>query len=819
MYENYLKSALRHLRRQPLYTFINLFGLAVGVAFVMLIFLYIRHELSYDSFFENAENLYRVNEVEYSAEGQAEETDLLGYFKGTEGIRKYPYLPLRLGGALKEEIPEVRRYTRVDGGDAIVQKDQIIHLEEIRYIDANFFEFFSFPLISGDPATVLDERNEVVLTPALAEKYFGRRDPVGEDLILNFGDSVQVFTVSGIAEAAPLNSSLDFQLLVRIENRPFYRLQYDNWNSYNTPLFVELVKGADPAAIKAKIDAFTERQFAERIEGTRTREGLEKGDRAFEFSMTPLADIHLDNSVAWPRQGSAGNMFMLGSIALLILLIACLNYISLSLAGASGRMKEVGVRKVLGSTPRMIARQFWLEAQVMVLLALILAIVLAELFLPTFNDFVQRDLSLGWTQYLAMGLPMLLIGFFTGILSGAFPATVISGFRPATMLKGNETYRYRPGFINGAVAVQFSLSVFLIITSLIMSEQMQFIHAKDLGFDEDQVLVLQTNTGWNDEGERLMKRMQEALRNNSGIRSVTGTSGSFSRGWDINGFETPDGALHRAFIYRVDYDYLKTLGIELVAGRNFSQERPADIAGGIMVNEALVADLGMEGDPIGAEVPWRKDHNRRIIGVVKDFHFLSLEEEIRPMLMHLNPEEGKIQTLLIKIAGQDIPAAMAQVERVWKEVAPALPFDYSFLDDDLAGQYEVFLRWTRIMRVSTGFAIFIACLGLFGLTGILTVNKTKEIGIRKVLGASAADILVLLNRGLLRLTLIALLAAAPAAWYAMRRWLDNFEYKIDPGWTVFAIAGLAVLVVALITVSYHSVRAAWSNPVDSLKYE
>jgi len=819
MFRNQVKTALRHLRRTPLYSAINFLGLGIGLAFVILIYLFIRHELSFDAFFENKENIYRVNEVEYTQSGVEEERDWLGYLKRTEGIRKWPYLPLRLGEALKDEIPEIRAYTRYDDGGGIVQRDNQVSAEDLRYVDANFFEVFSFPLIEGDPATVLDEKNDVVVTPAFAKKYFGRENPIGQALNITTEDSTQVFTVSGIAEAPPANSSLDFELLLRVENDPYYQHNYERWTSFNTPLFLELTEGADPQVVETKMQAFAERQFAEFADNLRTRNDLKKSDKAFELTITPLTGIHLDNSVSWPKQGSATNILILGGIALLILVIACLNYISLSLTTASGRMKEVAMRKVLGSTPQQIARQFWLEAQVLVLGALIFAIALVELFLPVFNDFIQRDLNFGWQQYLALGLPLLGIAFLTGLLSGSYPAAMLSRFRPVNILKSGGTYRYQPAFIKGAVVVQFSLSVFLIISSIIMARQMRYVNNKDLGYNGDQIVVMDPYTGWSDEGERLMRRLEEELQTDPDIEMISSTSGAFNRGWDNNGFETPDGEFHRAYVYRVDEDYLDILDIDLVAGRDFSTDHPTDATEGIIVNEALLRDLGIEGDPIGHEVPWRESQNRKIIGVVENYHFLSLTEEIKPVILHANPELGKVMNYMVKIDGQDIPGTLATLERSWSEIAPGKPFDYAFLDEDVARQYENYRRWTSIMQASSVFAVFIACLGLFGLAGILSVNKTKEIGIRKVLGAGVSDILLLLNRDLFRLALIALLIATPAAWYVMQQYLQNFEYRINLGWTSFLLAGVLLLTIALLTVSYHSARAALRNPVSALRYE
>lgn len=818
MWKNYLKTAARNLWRHKLYTFINLFGLAIGVAFVVLIYLFIQHEFSYDRFHANGDNIYRVVEKEYRQSGVEEQTDWLGYPRQVEGIQKYPWLPLRLGEALKAEIPEIRQFTRYDESEYIVQKDNFTKLEEVHIVDSTFFEVFSFELERGDPATVLSDPKSVVITPEIARRYFGQKDPVGEELLFHLGDSSVVFTVNGLAKPPPAHSSVTYNILMRIENRPFYQRQYENWNSFNTPLFVELIDGARQAEVEAKMDVFVKRQYAESIEKSRTRRKLKADDPVSAMILTPLEDIHLDASTYWSGRGNSLNMFILGGIALLILLIACLNYIALSLAGASGRILEVGVRKVLGSSPSQIARQFWLEAQLLVVLSLAVAIALVELFLPTFNDFVQRSLSFGWTAKLGLLTPLLLIGGLTGLLSGAYPAFVLSRFRPAFALKGSNTYRFQPPLVKGAVVVQFALSVFLIISSLIMYRQMSYINGKDLGYNGDQVLVLNPNTGWSDEGERLMQRLKTELTDQPDILGVSGTNASFNRGYDRNGYETPDGENHVTYVYRVDPEYLSLLDIELIAGRNFSEDHPTDATEAVIVNEALLADLNIE-DPIGAEVPWRKENNRKIIGVMKDYHFLDLTSEIEPALLHINPEEGKIMDLMVKLNGQNIPQTLATLQSTWRSIAPDKPFDYHFLDEDVAAQYEAYQRWTAIIGVATAFAIFIACLGLFGLAGIMTVNKTKEIGIRKVLGAGLGQILILLNKDLAKLTIIALVLATPLAWYVMNRWLENFAFKTSLAWWIFALGAALCLALALFTVGYHALRTALKNPVEALRYE
>lgn len=822
MLKNYIKIAMRNFMRHKLYSFINVFGLAAGLAFIILIYLFIRHEFSYDRFHENAANIYRLNERELRKAGGQEEKDLLGYYKATGDVFKSAYLPLPLGPALKEAFPEVQQYCRRDYSDLVFMQDNKVFKEKVMLTDAGFFQVFSFPVLDGDPETVLNEKNKIVLTPEIARKYFGRTNPIGKSLTVVFGNEEKLFTVSGIAAAPPSNSSLQFSAVMPIENKTNYDQNMERWGSFNTTLFLELADGTSPAAFESKLKDFSRDRFQGTVDWITSRTGLTAADDPFSITLTPLTGIHLDASVDWPDTGNTRNILILSGIALLILVIACLNYIALALTSASGRVQEVGVRKVLGSSRTQVARQFWAEAQFLVLVSILIGILLTRLFLPVFNGFVKRELVLNLLQQPGILIALAVIALLTGLVAGGYPAAVFSRSKPVTALKGHSTWRLRPNFMRGTVLTQFTLSGFLIISSLIMYRQMQFINQQDLGYNKEQVLVLETNTGWTDEGERLKDQLRNELAANNEVLSVSGTTSSFNRGWDINGYETPDGENKMTFVYRIDYDYLKTLGIELADGRNFSPDNPSDITEGILVNEALVKDMNLES-PIGAKVPWRKDHNQTIIGVMKDYYFMSLDSKMMPVVLHINPEEGKIVHILVKLAPGQLPEGMQAVEKAWKKVAPEKPFEYTFLDEDVAGQYESYTRWMNIVGISTIFAIFIACLGLFGLAGIMAVNKTKEIGIRKVLGATVANVVGLLSKEFVLIVSIAMVIATPAAWYAMDKWLGNFANHIDlGGWGFARIALTAVAAAALIaglTVGAQSVKAALGNPVDSLRDE
>ncbi|MEZ5039430.1 MAG: ABC transporter permease [Saprospiraceae bacterium] len=817
MFKNYIKIAFRSFLKHKLYSFVNIFGLSIGIAFCLLIYLFVRHELSYDHFHENAAQIFRVNGTEFTESGAEDKASPL-HWKENKGIYKYAHQPLPLGPKLKELFPEVNQYCRYAEGEFIVRFENKIFPETGFYVDDNFFRFFSFPLKEGNPTTVLAQQEQLVLTEALAEKYFGRTNPVGQTLFVTINGEEKPFTVGGLAENMPANTSVPFQLVLPIQNNPYYERRLTQWGSSNTPLFIELAAGTNPEEWQNKLSGFVATQFKSSIDWIKERYILSEEDQAFSLSLTPLTAIHLDPTVHWRGGGHPLNVLILSSLALLILLIACLNYISLALTGASGRTIEIGMRKVLGARPGQLQKQFWMEAQFLVVLAVGLALVLVDIMLPYFNGFVERNLDFKLLDNIgALGI-IAAMGLVSGLIAGGYPAMILARLKPIKALRGNQTYRFKPRFTKIAVVLQYSLAVFLIVSSLTMFQQMRFLNQKDLGYEKDQLIVLQSHTGWDDEGERLMNQLKQELGGHALIKNISGTSASFTKGWDINGYDYREEQ-HRAFCYKVDHDYIKTLGIEVVAGRDFSTAFPSDMTDAIIVNEALVKDLGLE-NPIGAQIPWRTESpTNKIVGVVKDFHFLALDQAIQPMLMYLNPDEGKIQHLLLKADGNNLPGAIALLESTWKKIAADKPFDYSFLDQDVAAQYASYERWTQVMGIATIFAIIIASLGLFGLAGMMLVNKTKEIGIRKVLGAGISNLLLLLNREFLILTAIALCIATPLSLVVMRKWLSNFEFKIELNGTVFLVAGLLCLSIILFTVSYHTLKAALTNPVDALKNE
>jgi len=815
MWDNYFKVALRNMLKHKLFSFINIFGLSLGLAFVILAFLFVSHEYSYDNFHSNGSNIYRVNEVEYHKSGLKDETSV--FKQSQDGVSKYAYLPLPTGPAMQEEFPEVMRYSRYIETNTIVRRGNRIFSEQAQLVDSTFFELFDFELLEGDAAEVLNGKNRVVISPEVARKYFGSESPIGKELEITTYTDTLLCTVTGIAAPPPANSSLQFGLLLNILHKPNYEKNITQWGSFNTSLFIELAEGTGPAAFEAKLAAFAKEYLHDTFDHLKSRFQLTDEDNIFELTLTPLKEIHLDHTISWfTPTGNPLNVFILSALALIILLMACLNYISLAITGASGRTREVGIRKILGSSRKQLALQFWAEAQLLVLIALAVAVGLAHWFLPTFNEFVQRNLSLNFAEQGPLLLSLLGIALFAGFIAGGYPAAFIARFHPVKVLKG-DTYRYEPGFTKGIVAVQNAMSVFLIISAIVMYRQMEFVNDKDLGYDKSQTMVLKTHSGSSEDAGLLAQRFKNALKGKSEIQSVAATSLSFNQGYDIRGFDYK-GETQSAFLYRVDPDYLPTLGIELAGGRNFSEAFGTDQKEAVIINETLAKNLGME-NPVGQSIPWGEEKDYTIIGLARDYHVIALNQPVQPVMLVMDGAEAGLDAFLVKIAGGQMPGAVQTVEKAWKEVAKGRPFEYTFLDEDVAEQYADYSRWMRIMGISMLFAILIASLGLFGLAGIFAVNRQKEIGIRKVLGAGLEHILLFLNKGLFKLSLIALLIAAPVAWWVMRSWLSKFEYRVEMSWDVFALAGAACLALALLTVSYHSLRSALANPVDALKNE
>lgn len=539
-----------------------------------------------------------------------------------------------------------------------------------------------------------------------------------------------------------------------------------------------------------------------------------------EYQYTSLSDLHLKTEIDWDKVSDPKYSMILGGIALLILLIACINYISLALTTSASRRTEVGIRKVVGAQRSQLMYQFGFESLMLALISMCIGIGLVILFLPAFNQFTNKGIELTSVNLLQMIAVSTLLMIVVGVIAGSYPSIFLSRFKPALVLKGGFTSRLQAGFTKPLVVVQFALSAFLIISSVIMYRQLNYITTKDLGYSKEQIMVIPTHTGWNIEANRTVQRFRERAQQEPLIESVAGTSSSFNQGYSRYGYKIKEEQ-KSAYVYAADPYYIPTMEIELVQGRNFDMAIASD-SSGVIVNESLVRDMKWT-DPLNEHLNWREDSvglGSPVIGVVKDYHFLSLERNFEPMFLSMDKTNvGYLTTMMVKVSSSDLPASVEKVKSIWKELNPNKPFDYSFLDQDVAKQYASYQRWMNIMGLATGFAILISCLGLFGLSGINAVNRTKEIGIRKVMGAELSNIFVLLNRQYIGLSLMAYAVAIPFSWYVMNLWLSDFQFKITMGWELFLISVLAGLSIALLTVSYHAIKAAFINPAETLKYE
>lgn len=812
MLGNYFKVAVRNIQKRKLYSFINAFGLSIGIAFCMLIYLFIQDEKSFDQFHENRADIYRIEEKSFDT----------WQHDSADPYRKSAWIQTGVKQALKDELPEVIKATRYNHGEkAVVHFGEKVFTESLAYVDDDFFTMFSFKLLKGNPDKLFKNKSDVVITPSIAQKYFGDEDPMGKTIQIDLEKETS-FIVAGVIESHPANSSLQYDILLPQENRWGYERNLAQWGNFNTPTFVQLRSDADLVSFKANLDKLTDKYMSDNLKKWREEATVPIPAEAkmMEYQFTRLPDWHLKTEIDWDKVSDPKYSMILGGIALLILLIACINYVSLALTTSASRRIEVGIRKVVGAQRNQLMYQFGFESLLLAFISMCIGIGLVILFLPSFNQFTSKDIELTSMNLLQMTMTSTVLMIVVGLVAGSYPSLFLSRFKPALVLKGGFTSRLQAGFTKPLVVLQFALSAFLIISSVIMYRQMNYITTKNLGYNKDQIMVIPTHSGWNIEADRLVQRFRDRAQQEPLIESIAGTSSSFNQGYSRYGYKIKDEQ-KSAYVYAADPYYIPTMRIELVQGRNFDASIAND-SSGVIVNESLVRDMKWT-DPLNEYLNWKEDSvglGSPVIGVVKDYHFLSLERDFEPMFLSMNKSNvGYLTTMLVKVSSADLPAAVEKVKSIWKELNPNKPFDYSFLDEDVAKQYASYQRWMSIMGLSTGFAILISCLGLFGLSGINAVNRTKEIGIRKVMGAELSNIFVLLNRQYIWLSLMAYALAIPFSWYIMNKWLSDFQFKITMGWDLFMISVLVGLTIALLTVSYHTIKAAFINPAETLKYE
>ncbi len=804
MIKNYLKIAIRNIRRNKLYSVINIAGLSVGIAIAIVILLFVHNELTFDTFNKNKDRIYRTI-IEERRRGEN---------------NPIAVGPLPLGPALVSEFPEIRSAVRIFQGAGVISHGPDTYNESIKFTDPSIFTVFSYPLVQGNPATALTQPNSVVLTQREAKKIFGDKNPISKFLKVKLGGKKEECVVTGVAKDVPDNSSIEFNVLMPITDWPSFSEEKNEWGDFNGSTFILLSKTGKISDVQGEISAFIEKYFGGLISQWQANGWIEKSSNAFGIRFEPLLRVHFSSvTFADERRGDPVYSYVLSIIAFIIVSIACINFITLSLGKSTGRTKEVGVRKVLGAGRAHIAKQFWSESIILTAASFLLSIFFVELLLPLFDRLFDTHFSL--TSIISPSFLLILAGLImsVGILAGAYPSILLSKFQPAEVLKGKQIVGKGSLFSKWLVVLQFGLAIFLIIASLVVWRQLNYVQTKNLGYDGDQVIVVPVD--W-DKGSEEINLFKNELSGHSGIISITGANQTFGSGLSSKLFGY-NGRTHETYLYRVDEDYIRTLGLHLIEGRNFRKGLSADSTESVIVNEAFVKDLGWRMPAVGNEIPgWRWNLNEsvtlRIIGVVRNYNFLSLHDKIGPVMLTIYPDWSE-SAMMIKISRTNIPATISYIKKVYSKILPGKSFDFSFLDKNVQKQYDEDRKWGEIVGMSSLLAIVISCLGLFGLTTLAVASRTKEVGIRKVLGASVDSIFALLSKDSLKLVLIANVVAWPVGWYAAHKWLQSFAYRIDLSPWIFLLAAGLAFAISLLTIASRTIKAANANPVESLRYE
>ena len=815
MFRNYLRVAIRNLLRHKVYSSINILGLAIGMGCCVLIALYIEDEFSYDRNHENAEQIYRVLRETRATGGDR------SFHTGTSGA---------LASSLRNDFPEIQAAVRIwnTWGGVWVNYGDRVFRQAFCLADTNILEVFTFPLVKGDPATVFEDPFSVLITAEMAQKFFGDEDPIGRVIAVENQHLGGDYTVTGILRDIPRNTSplwktglqFDFLTSTAIVSRGNVHRTWEGWNRGSSwfPLktYVVLPKDHSPEALERKLPDFMARHM-----------GAAAAEKTV-YRLQPLTRIHLYTDVDFGRPGMGGITFvyLLGAIAFFILLIASINFTNLATARYTTRAKEVSMRKVAGAHWLQLVRQFLGESILLAFLASLLAVGLVEFSLPAFNAVFNKDLSLLGNLRAPVLLGLFGFTILVGLMAGSYPAFFLSSLQPVTALKGALRVGSKGLWSRkGLVVFQFAISILIIIGAVVVNRQVHYIHHKDLGFQKDHILLLpvfyqarETRTpsaGSLSADYELVKQtfLQHPDVLKASASATYGTAGGWQtgtirpQGHDDSGFRMP--------ILGVDEDFLDTYGIELLAGRHFSGDMTSDLTEAFMLNETAARQFGWT-DPIGKQLEW-ENRAGTVIGLVKDFHHQSLRQEIGPIALCMSP--SRFGYISLKIRSENIPATMEFLKETWKRFVPNRPLDARFLVDNVDGRYGAEVRFSQISSLFSLLAILISCLGLFGLVSFNIEQRTREIGIRKTLGASVSRLVFMLTWESVKWVLAANLIAWPVAYYAMSKWLQGFAYRVGLDVWIFLLGGTLALAIALATVSYQAVRAALANPVDALRYE
>ena len=793
MVRNFMKAAFRHLLKNKLNTIIIVFGLGTGITCAILSYLFIHHELSFDKFHNNIDNIYEMKMVLVLPMGRA-----IADPKS------------HLANDLERLFPEVIRAVRVENRDFIVSFEEAIFEEKGIAADPSILDMFTFPLKQGEGTSVLENPAAVVLSEYIAKKYFGEENPLGKTLSIRMKDEFLDFMVTGVMEKIPESSSLKIDLLINLQ-RVYGDSLNDQTKSGSMGCFVQLRDSASVEPLLEKFKTSIDVPLQERF------------SKKSGYDLQSLADFHLRgeySSEVLMHKSTINYSFILAGISLLVLIIACFNFMNLSIGRAATRIKEIGVRKVLGSKRKQLIQQFWLESLMYSFISLLIGLVLAEIFLPVFNSLSQKSLSLSMFSGSGTAAFCISMVFFIGIMAGSYPALFLSKFSSVDLFRGKMKLSRKNTISKSLIVFQFAISIFLIVSTIFLYKQKSFMLTTHLGYNSDQVIVLplknlearaSTNASF-------LSTLKNNLLSYPVIRGVSGSSYNLSEGWMGTYFERKSGGQELVVYNYVEQDFITTLGMKLIDGRNFSDKYPSDPERSIIINESFAKLLGTESS-VGHNLSefLNTDFDRQIIGVVKDFHSQSLHDPIHPAFMGIMGVDYSY--IFIKLGGNRLREAIPNIEKEFKALAPRIPFEYSFLDTDVARQYEREEQWISLIEYASLFAILIACSGLFGLTLQIVFLRTKEIGIRKVLGASVRSLLFLINREFLWLVLAANLIAWPTAYLAVSAMLKNYAFRVSLSPWVFIASGILAFLLASATISIHAMQAARINPSETLRYE
>ncbi len=818
MLKNYFTIAIRNLRKHSFYTLINILGLAVGIASCLIIVAYITNEISFDKHHADADRIFRVDsEIKFGPNHM-----LLAV------------TPAPLAEAFRTDYEEVEAVGRFwnDGSMLIKRTDQNIKETRAVYADSSLFRVFTIPFIQGNPAQALRDPYTMVISKTAAEKYFPNENPLGQTLIVENKDA---FKITGVYEDMPVTSHFRFDMMLALISNPYHK--DPNWLSNNFATYVKLRPNASAENLQAKfpqmVDKYAGPQAQQALGSDFTMEKFRASGNKVEFTLRPLTDIHLhsDMIAELGTNSDITYVYLFGAIAMFILIIACINFMNLSTARSANRAKEVGVRKVMGSLRTHLIRQFLTESILLSIFSFILALGIAWLALPSFNDLAGKELFLPFSEADFWG-KLAIAAVAVGVLAGIYPSFFLSAFNPANVLKGNLSRGMKSGLVRSSLVVfQFAVSIVLIIGTIAVNQQLNFIQQKKIGFNKDQVVIIKDAYGM---GDQLQSFKEEALRDSrilsgtiSGFLPVSGTNRSDNTFWP-EGVQPTQENLVGIQCWRVDYDYVKTLGMNIVDGRDFSPDFPSD-SGAVILNRAALQLFGMTENPVGKQInTWGGNRDNSgapdavntekyvIVGVLEDFHYESLRQSIGPLALFLSPSRGLIS---FRFEAKNTQEVIQGLQAKWERIAPGMPFSYSFLDEDFDRMYSAEQRLGKIFTVFAGLAIIIACLGLFALTAFTAEQRTKEIGIRKVMGASVTSIVFLLSKEFGKLIIIAFVLAVPLAWYGISTWLDSYTYRTEVGILIYVLAGVVSFFIAWLTMGYQSFRAANADPVKSLRSE